>query len=55
MLLADVIRIEDSVPRKLRAYGEVDPSVATVLGPELEALHRELSGLVARLQNNPQP
>jgi len=52
LLLASVVRLEDSAADKLRAYGEVDPRVGRTIGPLIADLHAAFGSLVALV--NPQ-
>jgi len=47
LLLTSVVRLEDSTADKLRAYGEVDPRVARVIGPLIADLHAAFGSLLA--------
>jgi hypothetical protein len=46
-LNAEAIRVEDSLSRNLRGYGDVDPSVARLLDPILTGIARTLKDLAA--------
>lgn len=52
LLTAQIVHLQDSDARRLRAYGEVDPRVSSVLDPELRALERELHGILDALRNS---
>jgi hypothetical protein len=49
LLLTSVVRLEDSAADKLRAYGQVDPRVARVIGPLIADLHAAFGSLLALL------
>lgn len=49
ILVAEMIRLEDSTSAQLRGYGTVDPRVADVIEPELRALHAILASIQGRL------
>ncbi|HEV2179738.1 MAG TPA: hypothetical protein VGR59_05435 [Gemmatimonadaceae bacterium] len=49
ILVAEMIRLEDSTSAQLRGYGTVDPRVADVIEPELRALHTLLASMQGRL------
>lgn len=49
ILVAEMIRLEDSTSAQLRGYGTVDPRVADVIEPELRALHALLASMQGRL------
>jgi len=49
MLVAEMVRLEDSTSAQLRGYGAVDPRVKDVIEPELHALHTLLASIKGRL------
>jgi hypothetical protein len=49
MLVAEMVRLEDSTSAQLRGYGAVDPRVKDVIEPELRALHALLAAINGRL------
>ena len=51
-LSAEAIRIEDSLSKQLRGYGEVHGSVVQHLDPILEEMSRTLNALAASLRRN---
>lgn len=44
-LITAVVRVEDSMPDKLRRYGDVDASVTELVAPVLREIHRELKAV----------
>ena len=48
-LLANMVRIEDSMSAGIRGYGDVDPSVARTIDPLLLGIHSELRQLMIQL------
>jgi hypothetical protein len=53
MLTAQLVRVEDITPSRLRSYGELDADVANNLAPSLQGLRAELGELLALLENTP--
>ena len=49
-LRAEAVRVEDSLSRHLRGYGNVDSSVAERLDPQLHDIARTLNALAIKLQ-----
>jgi hypothetical protein len=45
ILVTEIVRLEDSMARGLRGYGEVDSRVRDTLDPMLDALARELQAI----------
>lgn len=45
ILIAEMVRLEDSTSAQLRGYGAVDPRVSSVIEPELEHLHALLASV----------
>jgi len=45
ILVAEMVRLEDSTSAQLRGYGAVDPRVSSVIEPELEHLHALLASI----------
>lgn len=52
LLNAQIVHLQDSQARRLRAYGEVDPRAATTLDPELQAIERDLFGILETLRDH---
>jgi hypothetical protein len=48
-LRAEAVKVEDSLSRHLRGYGDVDSTVAQRLDPALQSIARQLNMLAARL------
>lgn len=51
LLTAEVIRIEDSAPERLRGYGSVDPRFADEIAPQLREIREELARLSSMLRS----
>lgn len=49
ILVAEMVRLEDSTSAQLRGYGAVDPGVKEVIEPKLHALHALLASMHQRL------
>lgn len=49
IVVAEMVRLEDSTSAQLRGYGAVDPRVEDVIEPELRALHALLASINANL------
>jgi|SRR6185312_1664658 len=53
ILIAEMVRLEDSTSAQLRGYGTVDPRVSNVIEPELEHLHALLASIAQLLASRP--
>lgn len=53
ILIAELVRLEDSTSKGLRGYGSVDPRVEHLIDPRLQALHNLLAAMLARLAHSP--
>jgi hypothetical protein len=51
MLSAQLIRVEDLTPARLRSYGELDPMLMSEVGPSLLAVRASIRELLALLQD----
>ena len=51
LLTAQIVHLQDSGSQRLRAYGNVDRSIPERLDPELDALVRDLSGMLDALRD----
>lgn len=49
ILVAEMVRLEDSTSAQLRGYGAVEPGVKEVIEPKLNALHSLLASIHQRL------
>lgn len=49
LLMAAIVRLEDSTSDRVRGYGAVDPSVSRVMDPVIGEMHASLTRLAARL------
>ena len=49
ILVAEMVRLEDSTSAQLRGYGTVEPRVKDVIEPQLDALHSLLASMHQRL------
>lgn len=53
ILVAELVRLEDSASKGLRGYGSVDPRVEHLIDPRLQTLHILLATMLARLGHSP--
>ena len=52
LLNAQIVHLQDSNARHLRAYGDVDPRATTTLDPELQAIERDLFAILEALRDD---
>jgi hypothetical protein len=52
LLNAQIVHLQDSSAHRLRAYGDVDPRATTTLDPELQAIERDLFGILEALRDH---
>jgi hypothetical protein len=53
LVIAEMVRLEDSTADKLHGYGAVDPRVATTIDPLLRELHALLGSILAGVGGAP--
>lgn len=53
ILVAELVRLEDSTSKGLRDYGSVNPRVEHLIDPRLQTLHILLATILARLGHSP--